>query len=212
MFLDTLVVGPLQENCYVVACEESKEAVVIDPGAEAERIYRVVTFHGFRLKFIMNTHGHLDHVGGVAEMMKLSGSPFLLHEDDAYLIEGIEHDPLQVFFQVPAPPMPATFLKDGDRISVGNLECQVIHTPGHTPGSVCFLIEHVLFSGDTLFASSIGRTDLPGGSHEQLIRSIHEKLLALDDHVRVYPGHGPVTTIGNERQYNPYLSHGRKWG
>ncbi len=205
MFLETVVVGPLQENSYVIACEESKEAVVIDPGAEAERIYRVVTFHGFRLKYIMNTHGHLDHIGGVAEMVEQAGAPFLLHQNDVYLIEGIEDEPLQAFFQVPIPPPPERFLKDGDIIAVGHLKFQVLHTPGHTPGSVCFLVENTLFSGDTLFSSSVGRTDMPGGSHEQLIRSIREKLLPLHDDISIYPGHGPETTIGRERQCNPYL-------
>jgi glyoxylase-like metal-dependent hydrolase (beta-lactamase superfamily II) len=205
MFLDTLVVGPLQENSYVVACEETKEAVIIDPGAEAERIYRVVTFHGFTLKCVMNTHGHIDHVGGVADIIEKTGVPFMMHKDDMFLIEGIEDDPLQIYLPVKAPPTPDKFLNDGDRISVGNLEFLVIHTPGHTPGGVCFLTGSTLFSGDTLFSNSVGRTDLPGGSHEQLLTSIRQKLLALDDSVRVYSGHGPATTIGSERRFNPFL-------
>ncbi len=205
MFIDTVVVGPLQENSYVVACEEKKEAIIIDPGAEADRIYRVVTFHGFTLKYVMNTHGHIDHIGGVAGIIEKTGAPFLIHEDDMYLIDGIENDPLQAFIQVDAPPTPDSFLSDKDRITVGNLEFEVIHTPGHSPGSVCFLVENVLFSGDTLFSNSIGRADLPGGDHEQLLTSIREKLLPLDDNVRVYSGHGPVTTIGNERRFNPFF-------
>lgn len=205
MFIDTVVVGPLQENSYVVACEDSKEAVIIDPGAEAERIYRVVTFHGFRLKYIMNTHGHLDHIGGIAELVNKSGAPFLLHQDDLYLLDNLEQEPLQAYLQVPVPPAPQQLLQDGDRLTVGSLEFQVLHTPGHTPGSVCFLIGSVLFSGDTLFANSVGRTDLPSGNHDQLLKSIREKLLPLDDSVRVYPGHGNATTIGMERAYNPFF-------
>lgn len=205
MFLDTVIVGPLQENSYVVACEETKEAVIIDPGAEAERIYRVVTFHGFTLKYIMNTHGHVDHIGGVADIIEKTGVPFMMHKDDMFLLEGINNDPIQAFLQVKMPPPPDKFFSDGDRIVVGNLEFQVIHTPGHTPGSVCFLTDNILLSGDTLFANSIGRADLPGGNHKQLLTSIREKLLILDDNIRVYSGHGPVTTIGNERQFNPFF-------
>jgi glyoxylase-like metal-dependent hydrolase (beta-lactamase superfamily II) len=205
MFLDTIVVGPLQENSYVVACEETKEAVIIDPGAEAERIYRVVTFHGFTLKHVMNTHGHIDHVGGVADIIKKTSVPFLLHEDDMYIIEGIENDPFQMYLNVPLPPVPDRFLHDGDIITVGKIEFRVLHTPGHTPGSVCFLTGNMLFSGDTLFSNSIGRSDLPGGNHEQLLTSIREKLLPLDDDIRVYSGHGNATTIGSERQFNPFF-------
>lgn len=205
MFMETYVVGPLQENSYVVACEESKEAVIIDPGAEAERIYRGITFHGFMLKYIMNTHGHLDHIGGVADLAAKTGAPFLLHEDDLYLIENVDREPLQAYLQAPAPPRPQQLLKDGGRIQVGALEFQVLHTPGHTPGSVCFLTGDVLFSGDTLFANSIGRTDLPGGNHAQLLNSIREKLFPLADEIKVYPGHGNATTIGIEREYNPFF-------
>ncbi len=205
MFLDTLVVGPLQENSYVVACEETKEAVIIDPGAEAERIYRVVTFQGFTLKYVMNTHGHVDHIGGVGDLIEKTGVPFMMHKDDMFLIQEIEHDPIQAFLQIKTPPPPDRFLSDGEKIAVGNLEFEVLHTPGHTPGGVCFLVANVLFCGDTLFANSIGRTDLPGGSHQQLLTSIREKLFTLDDNVRAYSGHGSVTTIGNERQFNPFL-------
>jgi hydroxyacylglutathione hydrolase len=205
MFLDTVVVGLLQENSYVVACEETKEAVIIDPGAEADRIYRVVTFQGFTLKYVLNTHGHVDHVGGVADIIEQTGVPFLMHADDLDLIEGIERDPLQMYLNAKAPPRPDRFLHDGDIITVGKIEFQVLHTPGHTPGSVCFLTAKTLFSGDTLFANSIGRADLPGGSYEQLLTSIREKLLPLDDDVRVYSGHGRATTIGSERKFNPFF-------
>jgi glyoxylase-like metal-dependent hydrolase (beta-lactamase superfamily II) len=205
MFIETIVVGPLQENSYVVACEETQEAAIIDPGAEADRIYRVVTFHGFTLKYVLNTHGHPDHVGGVADIIEKTGVPFFLHQDDMYLIEGFEQDPIRAFLAARTPPPPDRFLQDGDMISVGNLEFHVLHTPGHTPGGVCFLVQNVLFSGDTLFANSIGRTDLPGGNHQQLLTSIRDKLLSLDDAVRVYSGHGYASTIGNERQFNPFF-------
>ncbi len=205
MFVETLVVGALQENSYVLACEETREAVIIDPGAEAERIYRVVTSHGCTLKYVLNTHGHVDHVGGVAALVEMTGVPFLMHKDDLYLIEGLDADPIQMFLQIPHPPPPDRFLTDGEKISVGHLELEVLHTPGHTPGGVCFLVEHALFSGDTLFAGSIGRTDLPGGNHQQLLTSIREHIFPLDDDIIVYAGHGPATTLGKERTFNPFL-------
>ncbi len=206
MFLETLIVGQLQENCYIVACEDTNEAVVIDPGDEAERIYREITTHGLTLQAVMNTHGHIDHIGGVAGLLKETDVPFLLHQDDIYLLEGLSNDPLQAYLQITPPPAPSRYLTDGERITIGTLEFQVLHTPGHTPGCVCFLVEDTLFSGDTLFANSIGRTDLPGGNHQQLLASVHGKLLTLDDAVHVYPGHGPATTIAQERQSNPFLS------
>lgn len=206
MFIDTVMVGPLQENSYVVACEETKEAVIIDPGAEPERIYRVLTFHEFSLKYVLNTHGHPDHVGGVANILEKTGVPFLMHQADAYLLKGFEHDPIRVYLlHAKTPPAPDRFFQDNEIISVGKLEFKVLHTPGHTPGSVCFLVEKVLFSGDTLFANSIGRSDLPGGNHEQLLASIRNRLLPLDDDVKIYSGHGHVTTIGSERQFNPFF-------
>ena len=205
MLLETLVVGPLQVNCYIAACEESKEAVVIDPGDEADRINRILKEHDLQLKYIINTHGHVDHIGGVAGLLEKVDAPFLLHQDDMYLLEGLPSDPLQAYLQITPPPPPSGFLKDGGNIEVGSLKFQVLHTPGHTPGCVCFLEGEHVFSGDTLFAGSIGRTDLPGGNHAQLLNSVREKLFPLDDQVTVHPGHGPATTIARERQVNPYF-------
>jgi glyoxylase-like metal-dependent hydrolase (beta-lactamase superfamily II) len=205
MFLDTVVVGPLQENSYVAACDETKEAVIIDPGAEVERIYRVITFQALTLKYVLNTHGHIDHIGGAAELLEKTGVPFLMHEADMYLLEDLENDPLQPYLNARQAPTPDRFLHDGEIITVGTLEFQVLHTPGHTPGSVCFLVGNTLFAGDTLFSNSVGRTDLPGGSHQQLMTSIREKLLPLGDDVRIYSGHGPATTMGSERRFNPFL-------
>ncbi len=205
MFIETIVVGPLQENCYVVACEETKEAVIIDPGAEAERIYAVVSSHDFSLMSVLNTHGHADHVGAVAEIVERTGVPFLMHQDDMFLIEGFDMDPIRAFLQAKTPPRPDRFLHDHETLSIGLLSITVEHTPGHTPGGVCFLIDGVIFSGDTLFANSIGRTDLPGGNQQQLLTSIRERLFSHDDAVTVYSGHGHPTTIGHERRFNPFL-------
>jgi hydroxyacylglutathione hydrolase len=205
MVIETLVVGPLQENCYVVACDAAREAIIIDPGAEAERIEGVVRSHGFSVTAIVNTHGHPDHVGAVADLVAHTGAPFLLHHDDLFLIEGAADDPLWVFLQATAPPRPDRFLHDHETLTLGALTITVAHTPGHTPGSVCLLAEGVIFSGDTLFANSIGRTDLPGGNYQQLLRSIRERLLSQPDDVVVYAGHGHPTTIGHERRQNPFL-------
>lgn len=205
MFIETLVVGALQENSYVLACEETHEAAIIDPGAEPERIYQVITTQGLTLKYVLNTHGHLDHTGGVATIVAQSGVPFLMHQADMFLLHHFQDDPLQIYLQAEQPPTPTRFIQDGEEIALGNLTIAVLHTPGHTPGSVCFQVDDVIFGGDTLLPNSIGRTDLPGGDYHQLLQSIHEKLLPLDDAVRVYCGHGPATTIGHERQYNPFL-------
>jgi len=205
MFIETLVVGPLQENSYVLACDETKEAVIFDPGAEADRIYQIVASHGFSLKYVLTTHGHPDHVGAVADIVEQTGAPFLMHQKDMYLIEGFDSDPIRVFLSARTPPVPDRFFQDNEAIAVGSLTLKVLHTPGHTPGSVCFLMNKVLISGDTLFANSIGRTDLPGGNYQQLLMSIHQRLLPLDDGTTVYSGHGSPTTIGHERHYNPFF-------
>lgn len=205
MFIETLVVGPLQENCYVVACEQTKAAVIIDPGAEADRIYEVVSAKNLTLTAVLNTHGHPDHVGAVADIVERAGVPFLMHQDDLFLIEGFDSDPIRIFLQAKTPPKPSRFLQDAEILNIGSLAITVAHTPGHTPGSVCFLVEDVIFSGDTLFADSIGRTDLPGGNHSQLLQSLQERLLSQDDDRIVYPGHGHPTTIGHERRFNPFV-------
>jgi glyoxylase-like metal-dependent hydrolase (beta-lactamase superfamily II) len=205
MFVEAVVVGPLQENSYVLACEDTKEAVIFDPGAEADRILQIVTSHGFSVKYVLNTHGHPDHVGAVADVVEQTEAPFLLHADDVYLIKGFDSDPIRAFLSARIPPKPDRFLQDGEIIAVGSLSVKVLHTPGHTPGGVCFLVENILFSGDTLFANSIGRTDLPGGNYQQLLTSIHQRLLPLDGKTIVYSGHGQPTSIEHEQQYNPFL-------
>lgn len=184
-----LMVGPLGANCYIVGCKKTGEAVVIDPGGDAMRIVSELTKKKLTLRHILNTHGHWDHTGANSELRKITRAPLLLHGLDA---AGL-NDP------------PDGFLEDGQEVLFGTHALRVLHTPGHSPGGVCFSGPGVVFTGDTLFAGSIGRTDLAGGSYESLIRSVREKLFPLGDEIRAYPGHGPATTIGEERRHNPFF-------
>ena len=194
MLVKMFTVGMLATNCYLVGDRETGDAVVIDPGidheSEAKAILSEVERNGFRIKYIINTHGHPDHSGGNRVFKERSGAPILIYEDDVSFLSN---------------PSADRKLRDGDLVDVGNIRLRVVHTPGHSPGSMALLAEDCVFSGDTLFAGSIGRYDLPGGSLEELVNSLKSKLLTLPDHVRVYPGHGPVTTIGAERRNNPFL-------
>jgi len=200
-----LQVGMIGTNCYVVACPETQEAIVIDPGDEAKRIHNLVTKNGFKITAIVNTHGHWDHVGGNRELKKLTGAPIYIHEQDArFLTDGRLHLGSMMGNNENSPAADK-LLKEGDIVKVGKHNLKIIHTPGHTPGGISLIGENLVFVGDTLFAGSIGRTDLPGGNYTTLINSIKEKLLSLDDETVVYPGHGPSTTIGRERARNPFL-------
>jgi hydroxyacylglutathione hydrolase len=207
---ETIVNGPFQENCYLVWDDQAKTGIFVDPGDEAERIIRSAEFLKVKVEGIYNTHGHLDHAGAVDEVIDALGVPFALHPDDEFLLKNMPNQ--AAMFGLPGMRVPAVDVRlaAGDRYAVGEHEFSVLHTPGHTPGGVCFLFDGVVLVGDTLFAGSIGRTDLPGGSHRQLIQSIQDRLLPLDDEVRVLCGHGPSTTIGAERKYNPFLT-GQVW-
>lgn len=189
--LKKLAVGMYQSNCYILGCKETKEGAVIDPGDEVPRIVNEITRSGLTITHILLTHGHIDHVGGVADLKRAIRAPVLIHKKDVGDL-GIEPD---------------GYLSDGQEIQVGNYTLKIIHTPGHTPGCVCIHAPGVVFTGDTLFAGSIGRSDLPGGNHEQLIEGVVKKIFTLGDELRVYPGHGPHTTIGRERQSNPWFRH-----
>ncbi len=184
-------VGYLSTNCYVVSCEESKEAAVIDPGleseAESKQILDFIKQNGFSIKYIINTHGHPDHISGNAVMKEATGASILIHENHKGRANADQK------------------LRDGDVIHVGNFKLVVLHTPGHTKSGICLLGDNVVFTGDTLFAGSIGRTDFPGGSFQDLIQSIKTKLLPLPDSFKVYPGHESFTTIGSEKKFNPFL-------
>jgi hydroxyacylglutathione hydrolase len=206
MIIKTVIVGPLDVNCYILGCEDTKEAAIIDPGDNADEIIKVIDEEGLNPGFIINTHAHFDHVGGVKTIKEHFKINFFLHEEDLFLIENVSEQ-ATAFGLNPIPkPDVDKFVNNGDKISLGNKVINVIHTPGHSPGCVCYYIDNNVFVGDTMFAGSIGRTDLPGGSYETLINSIKERLFPLGDSTIVYPGHGPSTTIEKERKHNPFLT------
>ncbi len=205
MILKLLVVGPLASNCYILGDEANKDGAVIDPADEAENILRSVEELGLTIRCIILTHGHPDHFAALKEVKEATGAEIVVHTDDA---EYHRQGTLALAFGLycPTPPPPDKLLNDGDSIDIGDLRFKVIHTPGHTPGGICLLGHGVLFSGDTLFNYGIGRFDLPGGDYAQLLNSLQSRLMALPDETIVYPGHGPQTTIGTERQKNPFLT------
>jgi len=193
-------------NCYIVADESKKEGIIIDPGAGADEILKRVEDLGLEIKFILLTHNHPDHIGALGEIKEATGAEVAIHTDDAGVLGARHRFGGPGFgFSLRAPSPPDRLLKGGDSIDIGDLHFLVLHTPGHTPGGICLMGEGVVFSGDTLFNSGIGRYDMPGGNGHQLMDSIHTKLMVLPDDTVVYPGHGPQTTIGTERRFNPFL-------
>jgi hydroxyacylglutathione hydrolase len=207
MILETFPVGPLQCNCTILGDEAAGEAIVIDPGDEITRIHGRIQALGLKLKQILITHGHIDHVGGALKLKRLTGAPILLNENDLPLLAMMDEQAAWLGIQTPETAPPDEGLVDGQKVGIDAYPAQVIHTPGHTQGSVClhFVPLKMVIAGDTLFAGSIGRTDLPGGDFNQIIDSIQSRLFALPDETRVVPGHGPVTAIGAERKSNPFL-------
>lgn len=205
MRVERFVAGPLENNVYLVVDEGSGSTAIIDPGMESEPVLERLREAGWTLTAIVNTHGHFDHVFGDAFFMEQTGAPLLIHAGDVPMLQALPQQAAWIGYPAPAVPVPGRLLADGDRVAIGAVELTVLHTPGHTPGGICLLGDGLLFSGDTLFAGSIGRTDLPGGDASALLRSIRERLLPLPDETVVYPGHGPATTIGREREANPFL-------
>lgn len=206
------VVGPLECNCYVVGDARTRHAVVIDPGGDAAELARVISERSLVVVAIVATHAHFDHVAAGGELKEATGAPFLLHRGDLEWLGWMQESArLWLGLELPAPPEVDRFSSDGDVLSAGGVELGVVHTPGHSPGSISLVGNDAVFSGDTLFAGSVGRTDLPGGSEPELVRAVHEKLFALDDDVVVLPGHGPSTTVGAERSSNPYVGAGGLW-
>ncbi|MEW8979617.1 MAG: MBL fold metallo-hydrolase [Symbiobacterium sp.] len=199
--------GDFASNCYVVACPETGKALVIDPGYPDPWIRRCVEENGLTVAQIVLTHGHLDHIGGVGWVKEWSGAPVCVHAADAPFLTDPFMNGSAYFGRHVTAPAPDRLLRDGDRVEAGSLSLEVIHTPGHSPGGICLHAPGHLFAGDTLFAGSIGRTDLYGGDFETLLRSIATRLLTLPPETVVYPGHGPTTTIGEEKEYNPFLAN-----
>lgn len=207
MILESFPVGPLACNCTILGDEEAREAIVIDPGDEIGRIQRRLNELGLKLKQILITHAHIDHVGGALKLKRLTGAPIFMNEDDMPLLNSMAMQAAWLGIEPPETAPPDGALAEGHKVGLELYPAQVLHTPGHTQGSVClhFVPLNLLIAGDTLFAGSIGRTDLPGGNYRQIIDSIHARLLTLPEHTRVIPGHGPETSIGVERESNPFL-------
>jgi glyoxylase-like metal-dependent hydrolase (beta-lactamase superfamily II) len=190
--LRKLAVGPYQANCYILGCKETNEGMVIDPGDEVFRIVKEISKNKLNIQYILITHGHFDHTGGASELKKITGAQVWIHELDQGAL-GFQPD---------------GHLFDAQKLSLGTYEVTVLHTPGHSPGGVCFHTDGAVFTGDTLFAGSIGRTDFSGGDYRALLDGVRKKVFPLGDNTNVYPGHGPVTTVGRERQTNPFFTQG----
>jgi hydroxyacylglutathione hydrolase len=207
MILETFPVGPLHCNCTILGDEVTHEAVVVDPGDNIPEILSRLHKHGLTLRQIVITHAHIDHVGGAVLLKKATGAPVFLNRHDLGLLGAMEMQAGWLGVPTPEVASPDASADDGLTVGLATLPAEVIHTPGHTPGSICLLFpqQHLLLAGDTLFAGSIGRTDLPGGDGRQILRSLRERLMVLPETTRVLPGHGPETTIGEEKQSNPFL-------
>lgn len=197
--------GPFATNCYIAACPETGEAAVIDPGTPDPWIKQVLVSQGLKVSAIWLTHGHVDHIGGVEWVQSFSGAPIWIHADDEAMLADPMRNGSSLFGPAVIAPGPDHRFSEDDPVTLGRLSFKVIHTPGHTPGGIGLYTPGHLIGGDTLFAGSIGRTDLPGGDFATIIRSIKERLLPLPPETVVYPGHGPTTTIGDEKEYNPFI-------
>jgi hydroxyacylglutathione hydrolase len=210
MIHEILPVGPLQCNCSVIGDEVTHEAMVIDPGDDIEDVLDLVRKHNLQVKQIVITHAHIDHVGGAMKLRVATGAPILLNQNDYALLKMLDIQAAWIGMANPGKVEIDQSIGQADTVGAGALRANVMHTPGHTEGSIClyFPADRKLIAGDTLFAGSIGRTDLPGGSFEKIIRSLRERVLALPDETVVVPGHGPLTTIGEERESNPFLVKG----
>jgi len=207
MIHEILPVGPLQCNCSIIGDEVSREAMVIDPGDDIADVLAIVQKHNLKVKQIVITHAHIDHVGGAMKLRAATGAPILLNQNDYALLKLLDVQAAWIGMRDPGKVEIDHSLGEQEKLAAGSLIATIMHTPGHTEGSIClyFPREKKLIAGDTLFAGSIGRTDLPGGSFDQIMRSLHEKVLGLPDDTSVIPGHGPTTTIGEERENNPFL-------
>ncbi len=206
MIVIRLVVGPLEVNCYIVADEKTKDAVVIDPGDDAEEILKIIREKGLKVRYIVNTHAHFDHVGANARIKQTTGAQILLHQADAQLLRMSAEQAVMFGMKAASSPPADRHVQDGDLIEAGEVSLKVLHTPGHSPGGICLAEQGIVFTGDALFEGSVGRSDLFGGDMKTLISAIKNKLMSLPDETRVFPGHGPHSTIGAERKENPFLN------
>lgn len=204
MIIHPLVLGPMEANCYILECEKTHLAIAIDPGGDADQVFDFLEKRGLKLEIIINTHGHIDHIEANSEVKEKTSAKLFIHSADADMIVNPQKN-LSFFIGKPIKsPKPDSILNDGDLIDVGEVSLKVIHTPGHSPGSICLLADNAIFTGDLLFAGSIGRYDFPGSSYELIMNSL-KKIIQLNDNLIVYPGHGPETTIGEEKATNPFL-------
>ena len=208
MIIKALAVGPIQANCYIIGCEDTLEAAVIDPGDEGDRILMSLAESKLNLKYIINTHGHFDHVGANKRLKDVSNAQILIHALDAPMLNHLSASAASWGLSIEDSPPPDREIEEDDTITFGNITLNTIHTPGHTPGGISLHTDGYVFVGDTLFAGSVGRTDFPGGDMGTLAASIKNKLFVLDDSVTVLPGHMGQTTIGQERRYNPFVGEG----
>lgn len=200
-----LHLGPLDNNTYLIVCDATRATAVVDVGFEPETVIEAVRRNALDVRYLLNTHAHYDHAAGMRTVQEALGGDYWLHPADRFLLDRLGEQGAAFGFADAQPPEIVHDLADGQILTLGNETLEVIHTPGHSPGGVCFRHGLSIWVGDTLFAGSIGRTDLPGGSFEQLAKAIHERLFVLDDASRVFPGHGPATTLGDERTGNPFV-------
>ena len=205
MIIKKLAVGPIMANCFVLGCDETKEAAVIDPGDEPDRILHTLAESNLTVKLIINTHGHFDHVGANQRLNEVTGAPILIHPLDAPMLSQLANSAAAWGMSADNSPPPDRELQEGDDVTFGKIVLKVLHTPGHTPGGISLHTDNEVFVGDTLFAGSIGRTDFPGGNFDTLKESIQKKLFTLSDGTKVYPGHNQPTTIGVEKRTNPFV-------
>jgi len=207
MIFKITVVGPLAVNCFILGDAAAGEGAIIDPGDDAEKVLATVKRLGLSIRYVINTHGHFDHVGGNRQVLAATGAQLLIHRDDSAFLSRAADVATMYGLTTENSPPPDRFLEEGKAIRFGRYEMQVLHTPGHTPGGCCLYLEEQgkVITGDTLFAEGVGRTDFPGSSHDALMHGIRTKLMTLPDSTVAYPGHGPSTTIGHEKRYNPYI-------
>jgi glyoxylase-like metal-dependent hydrolase (beta-lactamase superfamily II) len=205
MLLKTITAGPLGVNCYLIGCENTRAGAVIDPGDDAPVILNAIQLLNLDIKYILLTHGHVDHLAHLMKLKDKINAEFLMHQEDAFLLKGLFAQALMFGLPNPGNPKPDRFVTDGEEIVLGELIIKVLHTPGHSPGSITFQVEDKLFVGDLIFSGSIGRTDLPKGDYQTLIDSVQTKIFTLPDETIIYPGHGPETTVGQEKATNPFF-------